>query len=45
MGSRILAWLRRLLGRGPPRTSRVDPEYLCQIGRCSHAPGECAWRM
>lgn len=29
---------------GAVRTSRVDPDYLCQIGRCGHAPGECAWR-
>lgn len=31
-------WWR--LRRGPSlRTSRVDPDYLCQIGRCSHDPG------
>lgn len=29
---------------GAVRTSRVDPDYLCQIGRCRHAAGECAWR-
>jgi len=48
--SRIWCRLRRHMviktrvGYPAVRTSRVDPNYLCQIGRCSHAPGECAWR-
>ena len=38
------AALAAVRSEGGVRTSRVDPDYLCQIGRCAHAPGECAWR-
>lgn len=37
----VMGFLMRRAGAGAGRLSSVDPSYLCQIGRCSHGPGEC----
>lgn len=41
--SRVWCYLRRHVVV-KTHTSYVDPDFLCQLGRCAHRPGECAWR-